>query len=239
MISSRCRRLAALVVLVTAASLAAASAQAAAPPPASDAASAPSVTKGRGLLVAYHRSGGFAGFDDELSVSRSGLAFHRARNGVVRVFWLSPAELTELADALAAADFPSLKPKYLPKFPVSDGFTYTLTHVGKTVVTADGAVPPALAAPIAVLDRLLAPEPCRADDHTGGARPLAARPGVVRARPAPLGPVASACDGTSSGSDDEARGCMRDRARMSSERRGTSAVVEATAIPRRLWLYAL
>ena len=156
-ISSRCRRLAALVVLVTAASIAAPSAQAAAPAPASDAASAASVTKARGLLVAYHRSGGIAGFDDQLSVWRSGLAAHTARNGVVRVFRLSAEELAELADALAAADFPSLKPKYLPKFPVSDGFTYTLTHVGKTVVTADGAVPPALVTPIGVLGRLLAP----------------------------------------------------------------------------------
>jgi RsiW-degrading membrane proteinase PrsW (M82 family) len=40
-------------------------------------------------------------------------------------------------------------------------------------------------------------------------------------------------------SDDEPRARVRERARMSSDRRGTAAVVEAHAVPRRLWLYAL
>jgi hypothetical protein len=36
-----------------------------------------------------------------------------------------------------------------------------------------------------------------------------------------------------------ARARVRKRARMGEHRRGTSAVVEAHALPRRLWLYAL
>jgi hypothetical protein len=107
-------------------------------------------------LVDYHRTGGLLGLDDRLSVARSGMAIHTGRNGVPEVFQLSPADLTELEDALAAADFPSLNGKYLPKFPVSDGFTYTITHDNITVVTADGAVPAALEPVIAVLNRLFA-----------------------------------------------------------------------------------
>jgi hypothetical protein len=160
-IASRSRRLAALLALVTAACVAPSAAQAAASLPAPGAASRPSVTKPRGLLVAYHRSGGIAGFDDQLAVTRSGLALHTPRNDEPRVFRLSAAELAELTDALAAADFPSLEPKYLPRFPVSDGITYTLAHAGKIVVTADGAVPLALTARISALDRLLAPRGSR------------------------------------------------------------------------------
>jgi hypothetical protein len=111
------------------------------------------------LLVAYHRTGGFAGLDDRLSVARSGLAIHTARDGTAQVFRLSATDLDELADALEAANFPALEDEYLPPFPISDGFRYTLTHRGKTVVTADGAVPAALEAPIAVLNRLLAAAP--------------------------------------------------------------------------------
>jgi hypothetical protein len=91
-------------------------------------------------------------------VARSGLAIHTSRDGV-QVFHLPAADLGELEDALEAANFPALKSEYLPQFPVSDGFTYTLTHRGKTVVTADGAVPAALAEPIALLDGLLGAAP--------------------------------------------------------------------------------
>jgi hypothetical protein len=107
------------------------------------------------VLVAYHRTGGLLGLDDRLSVARSGLAIHTRRDGSVQVFYLSAADRRKLEDALEAANFPALKGKYLPQFPVSDGFTYTLTHRGKTVVTADGAIPAALETPIALLNGLL------------------------------------------------------------------------------------
>jgi len=110
-------------------------------------------------LVDYHRQGGLLGFDDRLTVSRSGLAIHTPRSGVARGFRLSVAELAELGAALDAADFPSLASEYLPPFPVADGFTYTIAHRGTTVVTADGAVPAALEPPIAVLNRLLTRAP--------------------------------------------------------------------------------
>ncbi|MGI9099249.1 MAG: DUF6174 domain-containing protein [Solirubrobacteraceae bacterium] len=106
------------------------------------------------LLVAFHRTGGLIGVDDRLSVARDGLAIRTARDGVPHEFHLSAADLTELNAVLEAADFPSLKPVYRPPFPVSDGFTYTLTYRSKTVEASEGAIPPALEAPIAVLSRL-------------------------------------------------------------------------------------
>jgi hypothetical protein len=109
----------------------------------------------RSRLVTYHRTGGFLGLDDQLSVARNGLAIRTGRDGVPEEFFLSAADLTELERVLEAADFPSLKPLYRPPFPLSDGFTYTLTYRNKTVVALEGGVPAALERPISVLDRLL------------------------------------------------------------------------------------
>ena len=109
-------------------------------------------------LVDYQRSGGIAGLEARLTVSRSGVGVRTSRGGARRVFRVSPAALAELERALEAADFPSLDPSYLPTTPIADGFSYTITHLGATVVTADGAVPEALAPVIAALDRLLVPD---------------------------------------------------------------------------------
>ncbi len=58
-------------------------------------------------------------------------------------FDLSAAALSELKDALEAADFPSLKSVYKPPFTLSDGFVYTVTYRGKTVVVYEEAIIPA------------------------------------------------------------------------------------------------
>jgi hypothetical protein len=118
---------------------------------------APKATSPSAQLVDYHRSGGFAGFDDRLTVSRGGVGVHTPRSGVPRVFRVSPAALADLEGALDAADFPSLDPSYLPTTPIADAFTYTITHLGGTVVTSDGAVPTPLAPVIDELNRLLVP----------------------------------------------------------------------------------
>jgi hypothetical protein len=108
----------------------------------------------RSRLVAYHRTGGFLGVDDRLSIARNGRAIRTARDGVPQEFLVPAADLAKLEAVLEAADFPSLKPLYKPPFPVSDGFTFTITFRNKTVVALEGAIPPALEAPIAVLERL-------------------------------------------------------------------------------------
>jgi hypothetical protein len=94
-------------------------------------------------LVSYHRTGGFIGVDDRLSITSDGRVTRTDRNGVPEEFDLSPAALSELQDALEAANFPSLKSVYKPPFTVSDGFVYTVTYHGKTVVVYQEAVIPA------------------------------------------------------------------------------------------------
>jgi hypothetical protein len=120
---------------------------------------APTAINSSTQLVDYHRSGGIAGFEDRLTVSRSGVGVHTPRSGVPRVFRVSPAALADLERALEAADFPSLDPSYLPTTPIADAFSYTITHLGATVVTSDGAVPAPLEPVIAQLNRLLVPAP--------------------------------------------------------------------------------
>ena len=119
---------------------------------------APTANNSSRQLVDYHRSGGFAGLEDSLTVSRSGVGVHTSHGWARRVFRVSPAALADLERALEAADFRSLDPSYLPTTPVADGFDYTITHLGATVVTADGAVPAPLEPVIAELDRHLVPD---------------------------------------------------------------------------------
>jgi hypothetical protein len=116
---------------------------------------APKATNPSGELVDYRRSGGIAGLEDRLTVSRSGVGVHTPRNGVPRVFRVSPAALADLERALEAANFQSLDPSYLPTTPISDAFTYTITYLGGTVVASDGAVPTPLEPVVAALNRLL------------------------------------------------------------------------------------
>jgi hypothetical protein len=77
------------------------------------------------------------------------------RDGASDVFFLSSAALSELMNVLEAANFPSLKARYEPPFVISDGFEYTLTYRGKTVVVIEGGTPAQLEAPIALLEGLL------------------------------------------------------------------------------------
>jgi hypothetical protein len=107
------------------------------------------------VLVTYHRTGGFLGHDDRLSVGRDGRVIITARDGTSDVFFLSSADLNELVNVLEAANFPSLKALYKPPFVISDGFEYTLTYRNKTVVVLEGGTPAELEAPIALLDGLL------------------------------------------------------------------------------------
>ena len=116
---------------------------------------APQATNPNGQLVDYRRSGGIAGFEDRLTVSRSGVGVHTPRSGLPRVFRVSPDALADLQRALEAADFPSLDRSYLPTTPIADAFTYTITYLGGTVVASDGAVPTALEPVVAALNRLL------------------------------------------------------------------------------------
>jgi hypothetical protein len=105
---------------------------------------------GSGALVAYHVSGGFAGIDERLVVSRDGGVVHTAGRSAPQHRRLTADQLTALVDALEASDFAALPPDTVdPR--VADAFVYEVTYEGRRVRTSDGAVPGRLAP---VIDQL-------------------------------------------------------------------------------------
>ena len=96
------------------------------------------------VLVDYVRSGGIAGLEDHLSVTRRGVATIARRGSPARTVLVAPERMRELVSALEKANFPRLKPEYRPRHPISDAFHYSVTYEGRTVRAVDTAVPPAL-----------------------------------------------------------------------------------------------
>jgi hypothetical protein len=108
-----------------------------------------------GVWMSYHRSGGIAGFQDELTVYENGSA-KISRRGEIRDIWLSRTEIDALRDAGDEAGFPELSHEYLPGGEGRDLFFYEITREGKTVLTADTAVPEELMALIELLNGIVA-----------------------------------------------------------------------------------
>lgn len=103
--------------------------------------------------VDYQRSGGFAGFDDHLTVDAQGHAVLTRRRGKFE-FDLSRDEMTQLQAALRDADLASIPPKS-DKRPVPDQFSYVLSYLGHTVRTSDSALPQRLAPAISLLNNII------------------------------------------------------------------------------------
>lgn len=106
------------------------------------------------IVVQYARSGGIAGFDDRLVIFDTGQAVY-IRGQVAGEFTLSPDELRELSDLLAAADFPSLNTSYQAPAPGADYFQHTITYREKTVSAETGGIPDVLVPLLVMLDDLL------------------------------------------------------------------------------------
>jgi hypothetical protein len=102
-------------------------------------------------LVRYERSGGFAGFDDAVTVSTGGSVKVARRTGTRR-FSLSHSRLVSLRRAVRDARFGTLKARYAPPSMVADGIRETVRHDGRTVTVETGGNPPARLARL--LDRL-------------------------------------------------------------------------------------
>lgn len=94
-------------------------------------------------LVAYDRSGGFVGESTQLKVSGSGRATLTSDTAQGRTFTLSDKQLRGLRRALREARFETLREVYRPDGVVSDGFTESVAHAGRTVTTSTGAEHPA------------------------------------------------------------------------------------------------
>lgn len=106
------------------------------------------------VLIEYHRSGGFAGFDDHLIIREDGETI-LTRKGQRFGFTLDPATLNRLADLFTTTGFMQLRREYLPQRPGRDLFTYVVTYRGHTVRTMDGAIPPSLEPVLEQLDQIV------------------------------------------------------------------------------------
>ena len=102
----------------------------------------------------YRRSGGIAGFDDQLVIDPQGNAT-LTRRGQTTQFVLEPETIAQLEIFLDQADFARLNAEYLPAQPGADLFEYTITYQDHTVRTADTAVPGALQPVLDALNRIV------------------------------------------------------------------------------------
>jgi len=93
-------------------------------------------------LVRYTRAGGFAGFDDHVTVTTGGRVTVASRT-TERRFSLSDRRLPSLRKAVREARFASLRKRYGPAHPVPDGITETVRHAGHRVIVTTPARPPA------------------------------------------------------------------------------------------------
>lgn len=107
------------------------------------------------ILVEYKRTGGIAGFQDQMVVFENGqVVYSRKDNG--GTFTVPAETLHRIRALLENADFPALAPHYPAASPGADYFFYSLTYREKTVTTETGGIPPRLEPVIMQLDALLA-----------------------------------------------------------------------------------
>lgn len=106
------------------------------------------------VVVEYHRTGGFAGFNDTVVVYENGTA-EVSRHGDLSTVTLDADDLTRIQAMTASDVFLSLQDEYVPQQQGYDLFSYEVTAGGKTVRAVDGAVPEVLAGIIAEMDGII------------------------------------------------------------------------------------
>jgi hypothetical protein len=109
-----------------------------------------------GLLIEYHRSGGFAGFDDYLTVDANRKVTLTRKAGHYE-FVLDQKSFEQLLQQLDQAEFPSLEREYLPANTCCDLIEYIITYGGHTVQTMDTAVPESLQPILDSLNEMIKP----------------------------------------------------------------------------------
>jgi len=114
----------------------------------------PDMRDGKSVLVEFTRTGGFAGFNDALTLYQDGSALV-TRKEFTREITLTADELSTIRQLIQDASFGSLQPDYPPEAPGADYFTYTVTYEGKTVTAQDTGVPESLQPLIEALGTLV------------------------------------------------------------------------------------
>jgi hypothetical protein len=107
-----------------------------------------------GMLVEYHRSGGFAGLDDHLVIMEDGESI-LTRKSERYEFSLDRDTVAGLQSLFKDAAFSQLGTESLPSRQGADLFEYVVTYEGHTVRTMDGAVPPSLQPILEALDQIV------------------------------------------------------------------------------------
>lgn len=105
-------------------------------------------------LVAFRRTGGFAGVDDRFAVDSAGGYSLRTKDGAARSGQLRAEELAELRRVLAAARLGGV-PQPSVSAQVADGFAYELAAGGRVLRVADGGVPEAVEPVLATVTALI------------------------------------------------------------------------------------
>jgi hypothetical protein len=104
-------------------------------------------------LVTFEQTGGFAGIERGMSVTRTGKVVSDWL--AVTTSQLSSARLALLKQRLVDARWATLRAKYEPETPISDGYVYKVTYAGRSIRVEEGApVPLRLKRPYAQLQRI-------------------------------------------------------------------------------------
>jgi hypothetical protein len=104
--------------------------------------------------IEFHRSGGFAGFNDVLLIDAKGHVTIERRNGKSE-FDLTPEQWAQLQNAFRDAGFASIPENSMSKPLAPDEMSYSLTFQDHTVKTSDTALPEKLRPLITQLTQLL------------------------------------------------------------------------------------
>src|SRR4051794_40953478 len=104
-----------------------------------DTAPAPAAVRSK-TLVTFHRSGGFAGFDDHVTVRRDRRVTVKTRDGTARHRRLSKPAMRKLREALQAARFDQAPP-HGPPSGCADCFVYTIKYGGHRVQLSEDRIP--------------------------------------------------------------------------------------------------
>ena len=105
-------------------------------------------------LIEYHRSGGFRGVDDRLTIDTDGKAT-LTRNGTATDVTIEPSIVNRLRGIMQEIEFDKLEREYQPPGRGADVYEYSITYQGHTVRAKETALPQVLHPIVELLDRVL------------------------------------------------------------------------------------
>ncbi|WP_344306123.1 hypothetical protein [Fodinicola feengrottensis] len=103
--------------------------------------------------VTYARTGGIAGFQDELRITPDGQVIASTRKGADRHGTLTASERAELLAAIPKIPLSGMTSTRTAEIP--DGFRYVISVGGRSVRFADPSVPPPVSQAVSILNRIV------------------------------------------------------------------------------------